>query len=449
MENFAALLRGLMAERGLGVRGIARQVPCNHALVSRLRSGEQVPSAVMAQRLDEVLAAGGRLVAARGNENAWESLGPEDAAVASGPALLRAITRVTIDDLGAGTSRDGFSPQGASDRAAAVLRRWDGAGRQGDCPPVMVLTPRQVGLDELTELEATADAFRKWSHQHGGGLRRKAVVGQLNEIADILREPHPPSLRSRLFGVTAKLALVAGHMSADCGRGAAGAPYRYYSMALSAGREAGNQDVAARAVSATARQLLADGRARDAVGLLRLGQQCLREIEADSAALLVAGEAWGYAHLGRPDAVASALDCAVLLTASIRGDSRLFGPAEMAGISGACFELLALRCGGPSAGKHANHAAEQIMAALDGRERFYVRSHVLDLLGLASVRITQREPREAVETASLALGYAAGLRSARVSRRFHHLAVRGLEKFPKVAEISQFAEQVRAGVAVT
>src|SRR5215467_1322569 len=163
MDDFAALLRGLMAERGLGVRALARQVPCNHALVSRLRSGEQVSSAAIARRLDEILAAGGRLVSAVGKENAWETLAPEDAAVVSGSALLRAIARVTLDDLGA-ASRDGFSSQGASARAAAVLRCWNGAGRRGDCPPVMVLTPKQVGLDELTELEATADAFRKWSH---------------------------------------------------------------------------------------------------------------------------------------------------------------------------------------------------------------------------------------------------------------------------------------------
>ncbi len=55
------LLSGLMSERGLGVRALARHVPCDPALISRLASGRQQPSAQIARRLDEVLAAGGEL----------------------------------------------------------------------------------------------------------------------------------------------------------------------------------------------------------------------------------------------------------------------------------------------------------------------------------------------------------------------------------------------------
>ena len=50
-----------MAERGLGVRALARHVPCDPALISRLASGRQQPSEQIARRLDEVLAADGEL----------------------------------------------------------------------------------------------------------------------------------------------------------------------------------------------------------------------------------------------------------------------------------------------------------------------------------------------------------------------------------------------------
>lgn len=57
------MLRGLMAERGLGVRALARHVPCDPGLISRFASGQRQPSPQMARRLDEALRAAGRLAA--------------------------------------------------------------------------------------------------------------------------------------------------------------------------------------------------------------------------------------------------------------------------------------------------------------------------------------------------------------------------------------------------
>lgn len=59
--DFGTQLSDLMTERGLGVRALARRVPCDPALISRLASGRQQPSAQIARRLDEILAAGGEL----------------------------------------------------------------------------------------------------------------------------------------------------------------------------------------------------------------------------------------------------------------------------------------------------------------------------------------------------------------------------------------------------
>jgi transcriptional regulator with XRE-family HTH domain len=61
--DFAARLRALMHERGLGVRALARLVPCDPALISRLANRRQRVSPEMAQRLDDVLEAGGELAA--------------------------------------------------------------------------------------------------------------------------------------------------------------------------------------------------------------------------------------------------------------------------------------------------------------------------------------------------------------------------------------------------
>jgi hypothetical protein len=61
MSEFSDELRRLMAERGAGVREVARQVPCNPGHLSNLRSGKKRPSPQIAARLDDVLGAGGIL----------------------------------------------------------------------------------------------------------------------------------------------------------------------------------------------------------------------------------------------------------------------------------------------------------------------------------------------------------------------------------------------------
>jgi len=63
VSEFSDELRRLMAERGVGVRELARQVPCNPGYVSNLRNGRKKASRQVAARLDLVLDAGGKLVA--------------------------------------------------------------------------------------------------------------------------------------------------------------------------------------------------------------------------------------------------------------------------------------------------------------------------------------------------------------------------------------------------
>jgi len=63
MSDFGTELTRLMAARGVGVRELARMVPCNPGHVSNLRSGKARPSPELAADLDEHLSAGGILAA--------------------------------------------------------------------------------------------------------------------------------------------------------------------------------------------------------------------------------------------------------------------------------------------------------------------------------------------------------------------------------------------------
>ncbi|MFF8917164.1 hypothetical protein ACF08M_28575 [Streptomyces sp. NPDC015032] len=45
-----------------------------------------------------------------------------------------------------------------------------------------------------------ARAFRQWDHRYGDGLRRKAVLGRLAEVAGVLEDRHAEAAQGRLAG---------------------------------------------------------------------------------------------------------------------------------------------------------------------------------------------------------------------------------------------------------
>src|SRR5216683_2845986 len=94
-DDFAGRLTALMTERGLGVLALARRVPCDKALISRLASGKQLPSVQMAGRLDDVLEAGGQLAALAATAVAATGAGELD--------LIELVRRQEVSNVGSGT----------------------------------------------------------------------------------------------------------------------------------------------------------------------------------------------------------------------------------------------------------------------------------------------------------------------------------------------------------
>ena len=102
MSAFGSALARLMAARGLGVRELARRVPCNPGHISNLRSGKAHPSPEMAAGLDMALDAGGQLAAlapvpARRKAHAP---GPGNAAADDELAALELACRAEASDVG-------------------------------------------------------------------------------------------------------------------------------------------------------------------------------------------------------------------------------------------------------------------------------------------------------------------------------------------------------------
>ncbi len=103
-----------------------------------------------------------------------------------------------------------------------------------DVAPSSARARGRLSKPELDLLETTTVMFRQWDAQCGGGLRRKAVVGQLHEVTDLLQEPQPETTTKRLFKVAAELAELAGWMSYDVGLQPTA--QKYFVLALHAAR---------------------------------------------------------------------------------------------------------------------------------------------------------------------------------------------------------------------
>ena len=134
--------------------------------------------------------------------------------------------------------------------------------------------PSNSDREEIERIERAAPLFREGDDHFGGGLRRKAVLGELNEVADLLRDSHAADMTRRLFRVMAQLAETAAMMSWDSGMQATA--QRYYILALRACKEAGDHAFGANILASMARQLLYMDRPADALELIRLAEDGTR-----------------------------------------------------------------------------------------------------------------------------------------------------------------------------
>ncbi|NUL08639.1 DNA-binding protein NsdB [Streptomyces lunaelactis] len=260
-----------------------------------------------------------------------------------------------------------------------------------------------IGSQEIEALERSVEVFRAWDAARGGGLQRKAVVGQLNEVGGMLAYRHPDHLQRRLWGVAANLAVLAGWMSHDVGLEPTA--QKYFVIAAHAAREGGDRPRAGEALSRAARQMVHLGRPDDALDLMKLaksgsGEQTLPRTRA----MLHTIEAWAQASMGRGQAMRRTLGEAEDLFVSDKGDvpapswMQMFNEADLHGM-----EALAYRTLAEHDATAANTAQGHAKQALDLREGGRQRSKIFDYISLASACFIADDPEQADRYARLAL----------------------------------------------
>ncbi|WP_228798718.1 hypothetical protein [Nocardia cyriacigeorgica] len=305
-----------------------------------------------------------------------------------------------------------------------------------------------VGQQEVEELETTARAFRDWDDQFGGGLRRKAVVGQLSEVTDLVREGQAHAVDQRLRSVMAQLAETAATMSWDSGQ--QGTAQQYYALAARAASSADDPAFCANALAGMARQLLSlEGKtgAGEALEMIRLGlDRGAGRLTPAVESMLRTREAWAYGQLERPSAFRRACAKAIELHENIQTEAEpfwidYFDKAELFGTLGG--RLLELARRSPT---FASEAADQIAVAVALRRPDRLRSAALDQLGLAEARLIQGELEEGCRIGHDALTIVERTRSDRVRVKAAKVLAR-TQRVKDVAVVAELRDRLRPLVA--
>ncbi|MFG2783199.1 hypothetical protein ACGFY7_35885 [Streptomyces prunicolor] len=332
------------------------------------------------------------------------------------------------------------------------MQRWLVPGPSAHQPePEPASASRHQGRlsrPELELLESTTAMFRKWDAQCGGGLRRKAVVGQLHEVTDLLQEPQPEATNRKLFKVAAELAELAGWMSYDVGLQPTA--QKYFVLALHAAKEAGDKPLGSYVLSSMSRQMIHLGRPDDALELIHLAQYGSRDCASPrTQSMLYAMEARAYANMGQPGKCKRA----VRMAEDTFGDVddwddpdpdwiRFFSEAELYGENSHSYRDLAYVAGRSPA--YASLAEPVMQRAVDlfAKDDDHKRSYALNLIGMATVHLLRREPEQSAVLATEAMTVAKKVRSERVNTRIRKTVDTAVRDFGELAAVVDLTERL-------
>jgi len=303
----------------------------------------------------------------------------------------------------------------------------------------------------VEQLEEAARTFREWDAAVGGGIRRAAVVGQLYEVAEVLRQfretaPARESVQPRLFRIAAQLALLAGEMALDSGLQATA--QRYQILGLHCAKEAGDRSLAAGILAAMGRQLIHLNRAQDALDLLAVGRAGARgELEPLACALIEAVEARAHGALGRAEQCRNAAERAA--ASHELGRAQDHTPEWLAGYTtaalhaelGQAFRDLADRV--PAAATEAAAEFEAAVLLYEREGASQLRGHVAALIGFADARTLLADAASAADALRTACLLAVRLRSRQTEERLREVLARARQRFPQEPALRELTERLR------
>jgi transcriptional regulator with XRE-family HTH domain len=324
MSDFGTELAGLMAARGLGVRELARMVPCNPGHISNLRSGKARPSPELAGILDDRLAAGGTLAA----------LAPE-------PVPRRPHLAATADD------------SSAHEIAALDMAR--------------LAELSEVGASTIERLELAVDELATAYPGTPPAELNSRVRGYLGYVGRLLDGRMTLAEHQRLLIVAGWLSLLAATTLIDLHRDHAAAAHLRTAAQLA--RETSHAEMAAWCLETQAWQVLTEGDYQRAVDISQAAQ---RVAPKSSSAFIQAtaqeGRAW--ARLGAGPETRSALSRVETLVSPLPVPDRpehhyRYDPAKSEAYTATTLAWL----GDPAAESYARNVLARLESFIDGPPR--------------------------------------------------------------------------------
>ncbi|WP_369267155.1 transcriptional regulator [Streptomyces harbinensis] len=280
----------------------------------------------------------------------------------------------------------------------------------------------RIGMSDVRAIQRTTDAFRALDNAHGGGLSRRAVVGQLHHVTSLLHHGRTTDEVGRhLFVAVADLASVAGWMTHDVGRHAEA--QHYLLLGLQAAKSAGpaGAGIAGHLLNCLSRQANHLERHEDALDLVQAAQYGTRKLPPGRLrALLSTLEARCLATLGQlPESrrsLAAADDALAADDPDAPTWARWFDRAEHGVTVGVC-DLIA----SDHAPDRAAHAVQQISSGTAHRPAERTRSRAFDQIVLARAHTRTGDLEAADAATAAALDLFGHVTSTRIADRLREL----------------------------
>ncbi len=392
MSEFGTELARLMTARGLGVRELARMVPCNPGHISNLRSGKARPSPELAESLDDRLDAGGTL-----------------RALVPAPAPRKPQPIVSWQDSAADeiAALDLMQRAGATDAGTGTVERLE------------------LAVDEL----ATA-----YPGTSPGELLGR-VRGYLGYVSRLLDARTTLAEHRCLLVVGGWLSLLAATTMIDLHRDHAAAAHLRTAAQLA--RETGHAEIAAWCLETRAWQVLTTGDYRRAVDISQAAQRLApREGSAFIQSTAQEGRAW--ARLGAAPETRAALGRVEALVAPLPVPDRpehhyRYDPAKSEAYTATTLAWL----GDPAAAGYARNVLARLESATDGPPRPRRAASARLDLSLALIAAGQHDEAAGTALTAITSGRIVPSNYWRAREVIHAVAERGLPAAADLAEAYQ------------
>ncbi|WP_344007611.1 helix-turn-helix transcriptional regulator [Streptomyces thermocarboxydovorans] len=394
--EFGRRVRAALKAQGLSIRAASRAMVYNHAFLSRVLAGKQLPSPELAESLDRLLNANGEIIEAAARLLDGEA-SPADQSSASAPTLAD------------------FLPEG------------DPLGL------LTVRSPRRVGVGEVHDLQKRVHGLRLADDVLAGGDLIGPALRELRSTVRLYREnTHTEEVGRALLIQIGELAQIAGWIASDAGRHEEAE--RIYRLGLSAARQAEDHTLAGNLAGSLAYQMSNTGRTGEG---LTLAQAALSGAGDDAPgkarALYWDRVAWAHTQAGGHENARAAMRALGEASEALADDSTDEPPAYLYWVDAGELQVMESRV--YTELRRPLRAVPLLRDVLGGYDATHTREMALYLSWLAIALADANEPEESAAVAERVIRIAADVASERTAERVRVVLAR-LQEYDDVPEVA-------------